>query len=162
MKSIGVGYLNTVGSAMTGALSDLVKGREVSAAKIIETIGDQMVASGTQHLMEGIAMQFIPLMQGFASGLMAAGTAEIATGLVLGAAGARSGGGGSAGGGGSVGPARPTPRSEFSGEADRAGPITINVSTLRADEETGNVIYDSLQKRQNRHGKSASLQRLVR
>jgi len=109
-------------------LQAAIKGHKMNAAAMVESIGDQLAASGTAHLLQAAAMAFIPGLQGNAGGLAAVGAIELAVGLGMGAAGAHSAGGSSGGGGGSSGSSGSTPVRSGGSEQAEATPTVVYVN----------------------------------
>jgi len=134
------------------SLQDVVKGKKLEAGAIIESIGDSLFADGTANVLKAAALAWIPGYGWAAAGpLAAAGAAEIATGLAMGAAGARMTGGSQAGGKGG-GAATPAAGTELGRQSDQysnipttsGAPVVINISTLNPSREAGVAIYDSM------------------
>lgn len=116
-----------VASAGIHALSELAKGHKISAREIMSGIGDEMVASGTRWLFEGLAQEIINPAGGTA--LIGIGAAEIAAGIGFGAASAdRSG----AGGGGSGARTRVSEPTYYGGSAasNNPGSVIVNMPTV--------------------------------
>jgi len=88
------------------SINEVVKGNKVGAKAVVQSIGDALVARGTQAILEGTIFSATPFMWGSGGPMIAAGSAAIATGLALGAASRGLPGGG--GGGGSGGGINPT------------------------------------------------------
>jgi hypothetical protein len=163
MAAVTQRYIDITGNTMAQGLNALAQGKELAIGQIISAIGSELVAAGTRDVLQAAAFFFNPYMMPFAAGLLAAGGAEIAVGMGMGAAGsavAPSAPGGAAGGKSAPAPSSPTPRGPMGGE-EESRPIVINVHTLKADEDAGRAIHESLNKYQKRHGKTASLGRLV-
>ena len=144
--------------------SDLAKGHKVALGAVLEGIGDQMVAEGTRVLFQAAAFAFIPGMQAAASGLAGVGAAEIAAGMTLGAAGARSEGGSNSGNGGQpagAGPARggtnyadPFANTARYGDSS-SGPTIVNVTmptVLTATAADGERIVQAVRKLERQRG----------
>lgn len=112
-KMVAIDALQSMASVGISALQKLAKGEKVSTKEILAALGDQLVARGTGHVLEGIAMSVMGLPSG--PPLIAAGSAEVAFGIGLGAAGS----GGAKSGGAAAG---------YQGSGGR-GPASPNVST---------------------------------
>jgi hypothetical protein len=125
---------------MLNAVYELAKGHEVSAAKIIETIGDTLWASGMSHVLQAAAIAWIPGLQGPSAGLLQAGLVEMATGLAFGAMGARAG----AETGGGAAAARPTRERDQMGPDATQGPVVVNVHALEVTDDTGRKMVRGL------------------
>lgn len=160
--SMGQRYVDVTASTMAQGLNALAQGKELAIGQIISAIGSELVAAGTRDVLQAAAFFFNPYMMAFAPGLLAAGGAEIAVGMGMGAAGSAA----TPSTGGSIAhaaatPANPTPRNLEEERNRESGPIVINVHTLRADEDAGKAIHESLRNYQKRHGRAASLERFV-
>jgi len=109
-------------------LQSAIKGHKMNAAAMVESIGDQLAASGTAHLLQAAAMAFIPGLQGNAGGLAAVGAIELAVGLGMGGVGAAAGGGGSGAGAGGGGSSGSTPVRSGGSEQAEATPTVVYVN----------------------------------
>lgn len=153
-------YVDTSANVMAQGLNALAQGKELAIGQIISAIGSELVAAGTRDILQAAAFFFNPYMMAFAPGLLAAGGAEIAVGMGMGAAGSAINSS-TQSGSASATPSSPTPQSAIEERERETGPVVINIHTLRADEDTGRAIQESLDKYQKRHGKAASLGRFV-
>lgn len=87
-----------LGNTMISTLQSVAKGQKVTGKAIVGSIGDQLVASGTKTLWEGIALSVNPFALGSGAGMIGVGTSMIAAGIGMGAIGASGGGKGGSGG----------------------------------------------------------------
>ena len=124
-----------LGNTMISTLQAVAKGQKVTGKAIVGTIGDQLVASGTKTLWEGIALSANPFALGSGAGMIGVGTSMIAAGIGMGAIGASGGKGG--GGGGSRradnnAPQAVSPNATTRGinNGSNGQPIVINMPTV--------------------------------
>jgi hypothetical protein len=150
------------GAALKG-ISEVAKGHKLQIGQLIEGIGDQMVAQGTAHLFQALAMSVIPGAQAPGAALYGIAIGEIAAGIGLGAAGARAPGGSAAEAKEADRSGRDNPRG---GPTDTdpyrntftptgAQPATINIylpSVLSPTAEDGVRIRDALKQATNVYG----------
>ncbi len=134
--------------------NEAVKGAKISGKAVMQSMGDALVARGTQAILEGTIFSATPFMWGSGGPMIAAGGVAIAAGMGLGAGSRAVGGGASPGGGVSsgattgttqLGPAQPVAMDRTGGNA---GPTTImvNVPTvLSASGEDGKRVVDAIE-----------------
>jgi hypothetical protein len=164
MREVWMGATGMMFATSVQQLADLAKGHEFQAGAFIESIGDQLVASGTQHVLQAAAYSFIPGLNFAAPGLAAAGAAEIAGGIAMGAAGARGAGGSMSGGGnaGGLGSARtggPASPSflDRGAQGGYSGPSTVIVnmsSTVSPNEQDARRVAEALRAGKHKLGNS--------
>ncbi len=139
------------------AFTEIAKGHKVQIGQVLEGLGDQIVAMGQGYIFKGIAESILLNPQGPA--LIGVGTAAVAFGTGLGAAGAHSPGGSSAGAtpGKEPNPFTTGPRGESNpyGPQENKGPTVINVylpSVLTPTAEDGLRVRQALQSANNVYG----------
>lgn len=147
--------LQNVAGASVSALQKVAKGQKQTVAAFLEGIGDQTVASGTSHILQGIALSVINPAQGVP--LIAAGGAEVAFGIGLGAAagGGSKGGGAHAAGGGSYRSSEPVglrPANDNGEPQVARANLTINVNANVVDEHAGVLIVRSIEEAHRKMG----------
>jgi hypothetical protein len=128
LKNVAVQSAQIIAGAGIKTFQTLAKGQKAQIGQILEGIGDQAVAMGTMTIFDGIAKSIALDARG--PGLIGIGTAEVAFGIGLGAAGARAPGGSSAGGGkASDNPFGANPYSNPSSPVNEdRGPTIININ----------------------------------
>ncbi len=138
------------------AANEAAKGAAMSRKAVVQSIGDALVARGTQAMAEGGIWSSTPFMWGSGTPLVIAGAAAIAAGVGMGAASrgmsAGGGGGGSSTGTPQLAPATPV---QLSSGVGNQGPVTINVqmsSVVAPNGEDGERVTRALEeaKRQGR------------
>lgn len=150
-NQIIMGGIQAVGGAGISAFQAMAKGQKVSTRQIIGAIGDQMVAEGSRWLFTGAAKLLMGDPSG--GGLIGVGTAEIAAGIAMGAAGASGGGGArsAASSGGSARPGEPT-SSRRAGDSQQGGTVTVYVDAMVADADAGRRIEQALHEKRRVYG----------
>lgn len=139
-RTVAVGAFGAVATSGISALQKLAKGQKTSAKEFIASVGDQIVAKGTGHILEGVALAVTPGLWASGPPLIAAGAAEVAFGIGLGAA-SRGGGSSSSPGSRSTpygyasdraggGPASPTVRPGQSVGNERVRVVNVNMPTV--------------------------------
>ena len=138
------------------AANEAAKGAAMSRKAVVQSIGDALVARGTQAMAEGGIWSSTPFMWGSGTPLVIAGAAAVAAGVGMGAASrgmsAGGGGGGSSTGTPQLAPATPV---QLSSGVGNQGPVTINVqmsSVVAPNGEDGERVTRALEeaKRQGR------------
>jgi len=85
--NMGMRVANMALGAFNNLLSDIITGSDNAgqkfAAAMLKGVGQMLQGKGMAHLAEAAAIAFIPGLQGNATGLAAAGAAEIALGTAL-------------------------------------------------------------------------------
>jgi hypothetical protein len=133
----------------------------------LAAIGEQAVADGSFRILKGAGMlaeSYGIDPAGYAT--IAAGSAEVAFGLALGAAGGGGKRGASAGGGGgramaTARPSEPTSMRGNDGPRETRSNIQVNVQTLVADERVGERVMGAIEQANQKLGRTFSGQ-LVR
>lgn len=154
-QEIAISGSRNVAGAVTGAAVKIAKGQKMSTAAFLEGIGEQAIADGTFRILQGAAM--LATLNPAGAAAIAAGGAEVAFGVALGAParGARGGGGGgrvsNSGGAGTSEPT--TVRRDDSGPRETRSNIQVVVQTLVADERTGERVMQSIEAAHHKLGR---------
>jgi hypothetical protein len=121
---------NIMASTAIKSFQMMAKGQKVAVGQILEGIGDQIVAMGQGYIFKGIAESILLNPQGPA--LIGVGSAAVAFGIGLGAAGAHAPGGSTASGGGAAAaasnPLGPRSYQTPSPLGEVTGPTVININ----------------------------------
>jgi hypothetical protein len=145
-QQIAIDGARNVAGATTGALVKIAKGQKMSTAAFLESIGEQAIADGTFRILQGAAM--LATLNPAGAAAIAAGGAEVAFGVALGAParGSRGGGGGGSNRGAGFS-SEPTTvrRPGDEGPRETRSNITVQVNTLVADERTGERVMQSIE-----------------
>ena len=156
-QDIAVGGAQMLAGVSIKAFQEIAKGHKVQIGQVLEGLGDQIVAMGQGYIFKGIAESILLNPQGPA--LIGVGTAAVAFGAGLGAAGAHGAGGSSAGGGAGKesNPFTPGPRGNSNpyGPQENTQPQVINVylpSVLTPTAEDGLRIRQALKSATNSYG----------
>jgi hypothetical protein len=146
-QQIAIDGARNVAGATTGALVKIAKGQKMSTAAFLESIGEQAIADGTFRILQGAAM--LATLNPAGAAAIAAGGAEVAFGVALGAParGSRGGGGGGGSNRGGGFSSEPTTvrRPGDDGPREVRSNIVVQVNTLVADERTGERVMQSIE-----------------
>lgn len=120
------------------SLNEWVKGNKVTAKQVVQSIGDTLVAHGTNAIWQGMIWNATPYQWGIGTPLIVAGSAAVGVGLSLGAASrGMSGGGGGGGGGGGINPttqqlapATPVSATNSTGGGNQQTVINVTMPTV--------------------------------
>jgi hypothetical protein len=151
----------TGAQTFTKGLSELAKGHKLAIGQIIESLGDQLVATGTITLFQGLGRALSSYgLDPTSEAMIALGGVEVGAGLAMGAAGAKAAGGSNAGkGGGSAGAGgsqqAASPNAGGGSQNAPAQPMIINITTpsvISPSAEEGLMIQKAVQRAVNVYG----------
>jgi hypothetical protein len=166
-RDIAISGAQNVAGATTKAMVAVARGQKMTVGMYLAAIGEQAVADGSFRILKGAGMlaeSYGIDPAGYAT--IAAGSAEVAFGLALGAAGGGGKRGASAGGGGgramaTARPSEPTSMRGNDGPRETRSNIQVNVQTLVADERVGERVMGAIEQANQKLGRTFSGQ-LVR